>query len=62
MKRDVNRQGVQKNHPICVRWNTDDYKFVVDESWRRRIRISEMIRRLVLDGLKKEAPIEKNNA
>ncbi len=62
MKTEDNRKETQKKHPICVRWNADDYRFVVDESWRRRIRISEMVRRLVLEGLKKEVTIERDKA
>ncbi len=62
MKNDEKQQETRLRNPLCVRWTDSDYKFVVDESWRRRTRLSEMIRQLVLNGLRKEVSIGKNNA
>ncbi len=39
-------------HPICVRWDDADHKLIVDAAWSRRMRISELIRQIVLESLR----------
>ncbi len=38
-------------NPLCVRWSDADHKLVTDTAWARRLRVSELIRQLVLEGL-----------
>jgi|GEM_PF-1813942 len=38
-------------NPLCVRWTDADHKLVTDTAWARRMRVSELIRQLVLEGL-----------
>ena len=40
-------------NPLCVRWTDADHKLVTDTAWARRLRVSELIRQLVLEGLAK---------
>jgi hypothetical protein len=42
-------------NPMTTRWNDADFKLVADEAWRRRLSVSELVRRLVLEGLRAEA-------
>jgi hypothetical protein len=38
-------------NPLCVRWTDADYRLVTDTAWQRRMRVSELVRQLVLEGL-----------
>lgn len=50
MKNETVPEEMLRN-PLCVRWNDPDYKLVVDTAWERRMRVSELVRQLVLEGL-----------
>ena len=59
MRDETIPEEMMLRHPICVRWDDADHKLVVDAAWSRRMRISELVRQLVLEGLrgKSGAPI-----
>jgi len=52
MKNEMVPEELMLRNPLCVRWTDADYKLVVDTAWERRLRVSELIRQLVLEGLK----------
>ena len=52
MKSEMVTEALMLRNPLCVRWTDADYKLVVDTAWERRMRVSELVRQLVLEGLK----------
>lgn len=51
MRNEMIPEEMMLKHPLCVRWDDAGYKLVVDTAWQRRMRVSELVRQLVLDGL-----------
>ena len=52
MKNEMVPGEMMLRNPLCVRWTDADYKLVVDTAWERRLRVSELVRQLVLEGLR----------
>lgn len=42
----------QLRNPMTTRWADADFKLVSDTAWRMRLSTSELVRRLVLAGLR----------
>lgn len=53
MQDETKREEEMLRNPICVRWRDQDYKLVTDTSWERRVRVSVLIRDIVLDALRR---------
>lgn len=53
MKEEKIPAEMMLRNPLCVRWTDADHKRVTDTAWARRMRVSELVRQLVLDGLAK---------
>jgi hypothetical protein len=53
MKEEKNPAEMMLRNPLCVRWTDADHIRVTDMAWARRMRVSELIRQLVLEGLAK---------
>ncbi len=51
MREEIIAAEMMLRNPLCVRWSDADYKLVVDTAWERRMRVSELVRQLVLEGL-----------
>ena len=47
-------ESEQVRVPMTTRWTQTDYRLVTDTAWCKRISTSELVRRLVLDGLARE--------
>ena len=47
-------EGGLKRNPLSVRWADDEHRTLVDEAWRRRMSASELVRRYVIDGLRRD--------
>ena len=52
MKSEMVPGEMMLRNPLCVRWTDADYKLVVDTAWERRLRVSELVRQIVLEGLR----------
>jgi len=42
-------------NPLCVRWNDEEHRTLTDTAWRMRIHASELVRKLVAEGLSRMA-------
>ncbi len=51
MKNEMVPEEMMLRNPLCVRWNDADYRLVVDTAWQRRMRVSELVREIVLERL-----------
>ncbi len=54
MDNEIKRPEEQMRNPMTTRWTDADFKLVADTAWRMRISASELVRRLVLEGLNEE--------
>jgi len=46
-------------NPLCVRWNNEEHRALVDTAWRSRVHASELVRRLVAEGLARMATTQR---
>jgi len=52
MNNDMVPKEMMLRNPLCIRFDDADYKLVVDTAWTRRMRVSELVRQLVLERLR----------
>jgi hypothetical protein len=45
----------KKRNPLCIRWDDEGHRALTDAAWRMRISASELVRRLVAEGLQRMA-------
>ena len=62
MRKAMVPEAKMLRHPICVRWGADDHKLVTDMAWDRRMRVSELIRQLVLEGVLRKTGVQGTTA
>ena len=62
MRTEQMRDEEKLRNPLCVRWNDAEHRALTDAAWRMRIHASELVRRLVAEGLAKLAAAERTNA
>ena len=58
MKMEAKRDEERLRNPMTSRWTDDDFRLVSDEAWKRRMSASELVRQLVIAGLKAEGQKE----
>jgi hypothetical protein len=45
------KEETKLRNPLCVRWDNESHRRLTDAAWRERIHASELVRRLVAEGL-----------
>ena len=48
--------------PLCVRWSDAEHKALIDTAWKMRVHASELVRRLVAEGLAQIAAVTATRA
>lgn len=61
MNTETKKPEEQLRNPMTTRWTDADFRLVADTAWRMRLSTSELVRRLVLEGLEKETGSTRNN-
>jgi hypothetical protein len=56
MKTEERMPEKQLTNPMTTRWTNADFRLVADTAWMMRVSTSELVRRLVLEALRKDAP------
>lgn len=53
MRNETMRDEDKLRNPLCIRWDDEGYQRLTDEAWRIRVSASELVRRLVEEGLRR---------
>lgn len=51
MRNETLNEEIKLRNPLCIRWDDDSHRRLTDAAWRRRMSASELVRRLVGEGL-----------
>ena len=58
MNEEAKREEELLRNAMTLRWTDADFRLVADTAWRRRMSASELVRQLVIAGLKAEGQKE----
>ena len=47
-------ENEQRRNALSVRWSDDEHRTLTDEAWKRRLSASELVRRYVSEGLRRD--------
>ena len=51
MRTETMKDEAKLRNPLCVRWDDESHGRLTDAAWRQRISASELVRRVVAEGL-----------